>query len=109
MNLFLENARQLFEVARAGDPADAVDFSLQVHADGGLRLLSDPYATSAEARTTYRVTRTARGVRVQGSTGAATGPQTCLLEDLAPLPAWKTLLPDRVLYSVASPLLISGS
>ncbi len=101
MNTFLRNAHQLYDVARAGDASEPVDFSVHVAADGGLFIFSDPPLQDAQASIVYRVTRNGSGVRVQGTSGN----QKCLLSHMEPVAAWKSLLPDRVLYSVASPLL----
>ena len=116
MNSFLENAQQLFDVARADNKAEDLDFALLVRPDGGLHLImesSAPFDSPvdyAEARVAYRVTRSGGGVRVQGKNGA----QTCLLEDqgrsrVRKIPVVRELLRDRVLYSITSPLLNSAS
>lgn len=110
MNTFLDNAQQLFDVARADDRAEDLDFALLIRADGGVHMIMEsqtPLDTGtayAEAHTAYRVTRSRSGVRVEGKSAA----QKCLLEDRGRLPAHRMFLRDQVLYSMTSPLLNSA-
>ena len=100
MNAFLENAQELFDVARADRGADHTDFALLVRPDGGLHLIMesplslDAAAIHAGARTAYRVTRNCDGVRVTGREDA----RQCIIEDRRPT---RDLLRDQVLYTVA--------
>ena len=85
MEGFFENAQKIFDVARANGGGEYTDFALLIRPDGGLHLVMDsPLSLEAAAvhggaRTAYRVTRSARGVRV---TGQAAG-RTCVLEALS--------------------------
>jgi hypothetical protein len=64
----------------------------------------DTAAAYSGAQVAYRVTRTARGIRVSGQQGV----RTCLLEETAPEAFRRELLRDRPLYRMTSPVLISA-
>ena len=110
MSVFLDNARQLFDVARADPAGEDLEFSLVVRQDGGLHLYMESALNSADSfaqqgRTAYRVTRNSGSVRVEG----ANGEQSCLLEARSARAACKALLNDFAGYRIISPLLTSGT
>ena len=82
MNIFLENAQRIFDVARADSGAESAEFALLVLPDGGLHVIMESQvsleaaAASAGARAAYLVSRSRDGVRV---TGRGFG-QQCVLE-----------------------------
>ncbi len=109
MDLFLENAQRIFDVARSDDSAEPNDFVLLIRPDGGLHFVMESALEQAHhepVRTTYRVTRTARGrVRVAGSNGS----QDCVLEQRPAIPARTAeLLRDQPLYWISSPVTTSA-
>lgn len=101
MDTFLEHAQQILDVARGDAAGTAEDFALIVRPDGCLHFLMEtPFSLAAAAadggaRSAYRVTRTPRGVRVEGWSAG----RTCLLEDRA---AGVELLKDQPLYRITS-------
>lgn len=109
MNALFENAQRIFEVARSGqDSGDGQqDFALLIKPDGGLHFVMEtPFslegaASYAGAQAAYRITRSRDGVRVQGRSAGG----DCVLEQRDPC---RTLLRDRPLYRIASPLLTSS-
>ncbi|MDP9171152.1 MAG: hypothetical protein M3N54_11085 [Acidobacteriota bacterium] len=117
MSVFLDNARKIFEVARADAQAEDADFALLVRPDGGLHVVMDsagsPLPVSLEAAANhagaviaYRVTRSSRGVRVTGRSFD----QDLVLEDRASRKAGAfQLLRDQPLYRITSPVLASAS
>jgi hypothetical protein len=127
VDVFLENAQKIFDVARTDDNTEPKDFALLIRPDGGLHFVMesplslleeklDDAAVHGEARIAYRVTKSGRGeVRVAGRNGN----QECLLLQHAskqpsqhPLPAGRfsaELLRDQPLYWISSPLTLSAS
>lgn len=109
MDSLLENAQRIFDVARSavtpGGHED--DFALLIRPDGSLHfVMESPFsiegaASHAGAQSAYRITRSRDGVRVQGHSAA----RDCVLEERNP---HRELLRDQPLYSIISPLLISG-
>ena len=112
MDVFLENAQQLFDVARSDDNAEPNDFALLIRPDGGLHfVMESPLSLEAAAihggaRTAYRVTKSAGGeIRVTGRDGN----RECVLLQRAPEPAsprvsrlFRTeLLRDQPLYRIS--------
>lgn len=114
MDLFLENAQRIFDVARSDESGEPNDFTLYVRPDGGLHFVmesaledtSDKAAHHEPIRTAYRVTRTAGGrVRVAGRNGA----HECVLEQRPAIPARTAeLLRDQPLYWISSPVTTSA-
>lgn len=108
MEAFLENAQRIFDVARADNSDAATEFALLVRDDGGLHfIMESPVSIEGAsayggARTAYRVTRTAAGVRVQGRSGG----KACVIEERGSI---RNLLRDQPLYVVTPPLLTSSS
>src|SRR5215831_5320330 len=112
MDPFLENAQQIFDVARSGGSGETGDFALLIRPDGGLHLVMesplslDAAAIYGGARTAYRVTRVSGGgVRVEGRSGS----QECLIEQRAAHHTSKELLRDQPLYWITSPLTLSAA
>ena len=110
MDLFFQNAQQLFDVAAASDSAQsATDFAVLVGANGALHFVMEaPFSLEAAqaegARTAYRVIRSERdGIRVEG----LEGDRRCLLEQPATRRALH-LLRDFPAYRMTSPALISA-
>jgi hypothetical protein len=110
MDIFLENAHRIFDVARCGTDAENQDFALLIREDGGLHFVMEtPFSIEAAAlecgaRAAYRVTRSRGGVRVAGQSGG----KNCTLEERNTSRAFvKQMLPDRTLYRMTSPLLTS--
>jgi hypothetical protein len=130
VDVFLENAQKIFDVARSDESAQPNDFALLIRPDGGLHFVMespsslleeklDDAAVLGEARIAYRVTRSFGGeVRVAGRNGN----QECLLLQHAskqagpqasqhPLPPARftaELLRDQPLYWISSPLTLSA-
>jgi hypothetical protein len=106
MESLLENARQIFDVARSG--GDNQDFALLIRPDGALHfVMESPFsiegaAAYAGAKSAFRITRSQDGVRVQGRSAG----RDCLLEERNPR---RELLRDQPLYRITSPLLTAGS
>lgn len=136
MDVFLENAQRIFDVARSDDGAEPKDFALLIRPDGGLHfvmesplsrldsLMLDAEMPDAElepaasihdeALIAYRVTKSPRGeVRVAGRSGN----RECVLtqhssDHSARNPARRfssELLRDQPLYWISSPLTLSAS
>lgn len=121
MNAFLDNARELFEVAGSDKGRIDCDFALFVRRDGGLHMVMDlgsapggiapgldlpvPSEVGDGLSSAYRVTRLRGAVRVQGRSGS----HRCLLESHAAGQVEPTILRmvlrDERLYSVIAPLL----
>jgi hypothetical protein len=116
MDSLLENARRIFDIARAGEHdgtwADNRDFALLIRPDGVLHfIMESPFSIEASAihagaRSAYRITRSREGVSVQGQSAEAGALQHCLLEERSPR---RVLLSDQPLYRIASPLLTSSA
>jgi hypothetical protein len=108
MDDFLENAQLIFEVAQADASGAPSQFALLVRDDGGLHFIMESpvsiegASSCAGARTAYRVTRSAQGVRVEGRSGG----KGCLIEERR---GFRDLLRDQPLYVIASPLLTASS
>jgi hypothetical protein len=104
MDVFFQNAQNIFDVARSGASDESADFALMIRPDGGLHLVMDsPLSLEAAAvhggaRTVYRVQRFNGKVRV---TGQMPG-RTCVLEDAGCKPSRPAVLRDQPLYSVVS-------
>ena len=103
VDLFLEHAQQIFDVAQTGgDAGGHDDFALLIRPDGGLHFIMDaPFTLSAAseyagARTAYRVTRSQGAVRVEGWSAG----RSCVLEQKQ---VYKELLRDQPLYRITSP------
>jgi hypothetical protein len=120
VNIFLENAQRIFDVARADSGAESSEFAVLVLPDGGLHVIMESQVSleavaSAGARAAYLVSRSRDGVRV---TGRGSG-QQCVLESgpegvAAGIPgnqgrAGSELLRDQPLYRITSPLLTSAA
>jgi hypothetical protein len=116
VDVFLENAQKIFDVARADESAEPNDFALLIQPDGGLYFVMESSlarldAQTEEAPVTYRVTKSGRGeVRVAGRYGD----QECLLTQRAsskpdqPERFSAELLRDQPLYWITSPLTLSA-
>lgn len=113
MDVFLENAQKIFDVATLDESTEPNDFALLIRPDGGLHFVME---SSLEAVTTaqvaYRVTKSGSGeVRVAGRDGD----RECLLTQRAsqkPARAGRftaELLRDQPLYWITSPLTLSAS
>jgi hypothetical protein len=106
-----ENAQRIFDVAQSGREAscdsERQDFALLIKPDGALHfVMESPFsieaaAIHAGAQTAYRITRSQRGVRVEGHSAS----RDCVIEQRDPC---RTLLSDLPLYRITSPLLISA-
>ena len=106
-NQLFENARRIFDVARADDAAGDQDFALLIRPDGSMHFVMESTfsieaAIDAGAQSAFRVTRSRGGVRVEAR-GVSSD---CLIEQRNPR---RMLLPDQPLYCITSPLLIAGS
>ncbi len=107
MNLFLDNAQRIFEVAQADVSGVHDQIAVMVRPDGGLHLVMetpftlDAVASEAGAESAYLVTRSRDGVRVEGRRRG----ENCVIEKRNPL---HELLRDRPLYMMTSPALGSG-
>lgn len=115
MSVLLDNARRIFETVRASEDAENSDFALFVRPDGGLHLMMDATrsmepaalreaALENGATTTFRITKSARGLRIAGSDAR----QSCVLEDRRKPRIGLDLVRDQALYTITSPLLISS-
>ena len=112
MDVFLENAMKIFDVAQSDGNGEPDDFALLVRPDGGLHfVMASPLSLEAAAvhggaRTAYRVTKTASGgVRVAGRDGN----RECILEQRGSENRFRAeLLRDQPLYRISSPLTISA-
>lgn len=111
MEPFLENAQRILEIARLGieggeECESNEDFALLIRPDGGLHFIMgspvsiDGAASCDEVRTAYHVSRSPRGVRVEGRTYG----KSCVLEHRN---AARFLLRDQVLYD--APFSAAGS
>jgi len=124
VDVFLENAQKIFDVARADESTEPNDFALLIRPDGGLHFvmesslsrldsqLEEAASVHGEARIAYRVTKSDRGeVRVAGRDGD----RECLLTQRAsqnparPARFSAELLRDQPLYWISSPLTLSAS
>ena len=108
MDAFLDNAQRIFDVARADDSNNFDEFAIVIRPDGGLHfIMESPVSVEgasayAGAQTTYRVTRSPHGVRVDGKNFGQDGfVQSCSMERRDPR---AELLRDRVLYLTGSPV-----
>ena len=116
MDVFLENAQRIFDVARSDGSSEPSDFALLIRPDGGLHFVMDSPCMSdttldaaaihGGARLAYRVTRTdGGGVRVTGRNGN----QECTLEQRpSHYSGAAGLLRDQPFYLMTSPLTISA-
>jgi hypothetical protein len=101
VDLFLEHAQQILDVARSDSSGSAEDFALLIRPDGGLHFIMEtPFTLEAAsqyggAQSAYRVTRSQAGVRVEGWSAG----RTCRIEERSP---HKELLRDQPLYRITS-------
>ena len=111
MSIFLENARELFDVARSGSTTEDIDFALLVGRDGALRFVMDSAVQASSGRiaeehqTQYRVTRRLGAVKVEGRGGG----QSCVLEQGARRAFQNALLRDQALYVIISERMLSSA
>jgi hypothetical protein len=123
VDVFLENAQKIFDVARFDESTEPNDFALLIRPDGGLHFimesslsrldtqLEEAAAAHGETHIAYRVTKSNRGeVRVIGRNGE----QECLLTQRAPCKrgarfSAAELIRDQPLYWITSPLTLSAS
>jgi hypothetical protein len=105
VDIFLDNAQRIFDVARSDDSNTFDEFAIVVRPDGGLHfIMESPVSIEgasayAGGQTTYRVTRSPHGVRVDGKTFGRDGfLQHCSVERRD---ARAELFRDRVLYLTA--------
>jgi hypothetical protein len=105
VDIFLDNAQRIFDVAGADDSNTFDEFAIVVRPDGGLHfIMGSPVSIEgasayAGAQSTYRVTRSPHGVRVDGKTLGQDGyVQHCSLERRD---ARAELFRDRALYLTA--------
>jgi hypothetical protein len=124
VDVFLENAQKIFDVARSDESTEPNDFALLIRPDGGLHFvmesplsrldaqLEEAASVHGDPRIAYRVTKSHRGeVRVAGRNGD----RECLLTQRAsqnPLRPGRfsaELLRDQPLYWISSPLTLSAS
>ena len=113
MDVFLENAQKIFDVARSDESTEPTDFALLIRPDGGLHFVMEPsLEAAASVQIAYRVTKSGAGeVRVAGRNGD----QECLLTQRASQSPGRTgrfsaeLLRDQPLYWITSPLTLSAS
>jgi hypothetical protein len=109
VSIFLENAQELFDVARAGNASEDIDFALLVGRDGALRFVMDSVVNGSSGRMAeehqvqYRVTRSRGAVKVEGRGGG----QSCVLQQQGHSLPHKTLLRDQALYIVTSERMLS--
>jgi DNA-binding transcriptional MocR family regulator len=102
MDFFLENARRIFDVAKAVVPDAIEEFAVVIRPDGGLHFLMespfslDAAAVYAGAHSAYKITRSGAGVRVEGMSFG----KNCVLEQRY---ARLRLLQDQALYRLAEP------
>lgn len=102
MDAFFQNAQEIFDVARADTSGECDSFALVVRPDGGLHFIMDGAmslegaAAYTAARSAYIVTRSARGVKVEGRNAFG----TCKLEEVRKPLAW---LHDMPFYQMATP------
>jgi hypothetical protein len=111
VSVFLDNARELFEVAIAGAASDDIEFEMTVRPDGSLHMVMESGLDSTvgagmwDSGVQYRVTRSRGVVRVEGSGGG----QRCVLQEKLRVPAQLSLLRDQALYFVAPTRMISSA
>ena len=113
MDVFLDNAQKIFDVARSDETTEPSDFALLIRPDGGLHFVMEPsLETPVTAHIAYRVTKTGNGeVRVAGRNGD----RECVLTQRAaqkpgqPRRFSAELLRDQPLYWITSPLTLSAS
>ena len=105
VDTFLENAQQIFDVARADSSGESSDFTLLVRPDGSLHMIMEatvnPESVALEygAGTAYRVSRCRGSVTVSGSRGT----ERCSLTSGRPPRPLTGLLRDQPLYLLAGP------
>jgi hypothetical protein len=115
VDVFLENAQKIFDVARSDESTEPNDFALLIRPDGGLHFVMESSLSRLEAHEApiaYRVTKSGSGeIRVAGRNGD----QECLLTQRAPQKPGQPrrfsaeLLRDQPLYWITSPLTLSAS
>lgn len=101
-NAFLDNARRIFEVAKADPSAPDEQFAVMIRPDGGLHLMMqtpvslEAAALDAGAESAFMITRSHGQVRVEGHRRG----ERCLLE--------KRNIRADLLYDRPSYVLTSG-
>jgi hypothetical protein len=111
VDTFLLNAQHILNVAKSDSSGEHSEFALLIRPDGGIHMIMeseltlDAAAIEAGAKTAYRVTRSANGVRVTGSEGQ----RHCQLEEGVRPRIAAELLRDQPLYRIAPPLLTSNA
>jgi hypothetical protein len=101
VDIFLDHAQQILDVAQSDFSGTSEDFALLIRPDGGLHFIMEtPFTLAAAseyagARSAYRVTRSRSGVRVEGWSAG----RTCVIEERS---AHKELLRDQPLYLITS-------
>jgi len=111
MDTFFENAHRIFDVAISAADSEHQDFALLIRPDGGLHfVMESPLSIEAAAihggaENAYRITRSPRGVRVQGRSIG----RDCILEERrgSSISRPRELPRDQALYRITSPLLTS--
>ena len=105
VDFFLDNAQRIFDVARADDSNTFDEFAIVIRPDGGLHfIMESPVSVEgasayAGGQTTYRVTRSRDGVRVEGKNFGRDGfLQHCSVEQRD---VRAELFRDRALYLTA--------
>ncbi len=108
MDSFLDNAQRIFDVARADESNTFDEFAIVIRPDGGLHfIMESPVSVEgasayAGGQTTYMVSRSRDGVRVDGKSFGRDGfLQHCSVERRDPR---AELFRDRVLYLTAPPV-----
>jgi hypothetical protein len=118
VDVFLENAQKIFDVAMSDESTEPNDFALLIRPDGGMHFVMEASLARLEqqledgqTRIAYRVTKSGNGeVRVAGRNGD----RECLLMQRAsqipkqPARFAAELLRDQPFYRITSPLTLSA-
>lgn len=100
MNLFVDNAQKIFDVAQADTSGSQDQFALMIRPDGGLHFMMhtplslEAAAMEVGAQSAYLVTKSRSGVRVEGRRQG----ESCVFEKRHPQ---TYLLRDQPLYLIA--------
>ena len=100
MNLFVDNAQKIFDVAQADTSGSQDQFALMIRPDGGLHFMMhtplslEAAAMEVGAQSAYLVTKSRSGVRVEGRRQG----ESCVFEKRHPQ---TYLLRDQPLYRIA--------
>ena len=100
MNVFIDNAQKIFDVAQADTSSLQDQFALMIRPDGGLHfMMHAPFSLEAAAlevgaQSAYLVTKSPSGVRVEGRQQG----ESCMFEKRHP---HTYLLRDQPLYRIA--------